>query len=154
LAVHVPVTCKDPVTDTEGQLGPEPMSIKSNCPVTLRHPEATLQVPTRSPPQELALEVVLVQVLPAEAPPLPLALPPAPLPAAPLPAPPELAPPAPVFPPAPPEAPDPPEPLPPLPPLGEDFEEQVPATTAQDSAALRKASWERPCGRGMKLLLL
>jgi hypothetical protein len=69
LAVHVPVTWRDPVTDADAH--PRDNTDISSCPVTFRQDEVTVQVPTTSPPQG----TTLVQ----EAPPAPpLGLPPVP----------------------------------------------------------------------------
>src|SRR5678810_258311 len=48
LAVNVPVTCRDPVTGVDGQ--PAPTSDRSRSPLTVRHDDVTVQVPTTSPP--------------------------------------------------------------------------------------------------------
>jgi hypothetical protein len=90
LAVHVPVTWRDPVTGAEGH--PAPTNDRSKVPVTLRHDDITAQVPTTLPPQGVTLEqdppVAPPPELPAVLPPAPLlevpAAPPAPPPPVPL----------------------------------------------------------------------
>ena len=68
LAVHVPVTSRDPLIGTDPQA--IPISETFNCPVTLRQDEVAFQVPTMSPPQ--AETLVHADVLAcSEAPPLP-----------------------------------------------------------------------------------
>jgi hypothetical protein len=64
LAVHVPVTWRDPVTGTVGQ--PRLDNVMSMSPDKVRHEDVTVQVPTTSPPQDSPLGQLLV------APPLPL----------------------------------------------------------------------------------
>ena len=54
LAVHVPVTWRDPVTGADGQ--PAPTSDRSSAPATFRHDDVTVQVPTTLPPQGVTLE--------------------------------------------------------------------------------------------------
>ena len=53
LAVNVPVTCSDPVTGADGQ--PAPTSDRSRSPLTFRHDDVTVQVPTTLPPQAVTL---------------------------------------------------------------------------------------------------
>jgi hypothetical protein len=53
LAVNVPVTCRDPVTGAVGH--PAPNDAKSRLPVTFRHDDVTVQVPTTMPPQGVTL---------------------------------------------------------------------------------------------------
>ena len=86
LAVHVPVTWREPVTGADGH--PAPTDAKSRSPVTLRHDDVTVQDPTTSPPHGATLEqapaapplperppVATAPPLP-ELPPLPVLLPP------------------------------------------------------------------------------
>jgi hypothetical protein len=68
LAVHVPVTLRDPVIGADAQ--PIPKPDMSRFPVTAKHEDVTFQVPTTSPPQGETLAVA-VQVEPPPAPPLP-----------------------------------------------------------------------------------
>ena len=75
-ALHVPLTCRDPVTGAERQ--PVPANDRSSSPDTSRQDETTVQVPLTSPVQGVTFEQV------GPAPPLPR-LPPL------LPAPPRLA---------------------------------------------------------------
>src|SRR5450432_2395632 len=70
LAVHVPVTCNDPVTGAVAQ--PAPINIIFRFPLTLRHDAVTFQVPTTLPPQPVTFEQD------APAPPVPVELPPVP----------------------------------------------------------------------------
>ena len=65
LAVHFPVTWRDPVTGTDAQ--PKPNNDRSSAPDTLRHDDVALHVPTKLPPQAATLE--------QDAPPAPLLLP-------------------------------------------------------------------------------
>src|SRR5450432_3879700 len=98
LAVHVPVTCKDPVTGAVAQ--PAPINIIFRFPLTLRQDAMTFQVPTTLPPQPVTFEQD------APAPPVPLELPPVPnAPALELPAVP-TAPPLPLLPPLPDDRPE------------------------------------------------
>jgi hypothetical protein len=66
LAVHVPVTWIAPVTDADEQAAPT--DDKSKSPLTVRHDDDTVQVPTTSPPQASTLEQELppLPVLPPE----------------------------------------------------------------------------------------
>ncbi len=99
LAVHVPVTRRDPVMGTDPQA--IPISETFNCPVTLRQDEVAFQVPTMSPPQ--AETLVHADVLTcSEAPPLPELAPTPGDPPLPV-APPPVFPPLPVAPPLAPE---------------------------------------------------
>ena len=84
LAIHVPVTCRDPVTGTV--LQPKLANETSMSPDKARQDDVTFQVPTTLPPQA----VPLGQDAP---PPVPLELPPVPTP------PPVAVSPEPVFPP-------------------------------------------------------
>jgi hypothetical protein len=54
LAVHVPVTRKDPVIGAGAQWAPT--VDRSSCPVTVRHDDVAVHVPTRLPPQGTTLE--------------------------------------------------------------------------------------------------
>jgi hypothetical protein len=54
LAVHVPVTCMDPVTGADAQ--PAPNNAKSRAPVTFRQDAVTAQVPVMSPPHGVPFE--------------------------------------------------------------------------------------------------
>jgi hypothetical protein len=70
LAVHVPVTCRDPATGTDWH--PRERSFTSKSPDRLRHDDVTFQVPTTSPPHGVAVGQLLpvLPPLPGE-PPLP-----------------------------------------------------------------------------------
>jgi hypothetical protein len=83
LAVHVPVTDSEPVTDTVEQ--PTPSVVTSTVPPRARHEDITLHVPTTLPPQAVTFEQAPPPPPPdppAELPPVPtvppLELPPAP----------------------------------------------------------------------------
>ena len=71
LAVHVPITWREPVTGADGQ--PAPTNDRSSAPVTVRHVDVTVQLPTTSPPQGSTLEHADASVgwfVPAPPPPL------------------------------------------------------------------------------------
>src|SRR3954453_10089320 len=53
LAVNVPVTASVPVTGAVGQ--PAPTSDRSRAPLTVRHDDETVHVPTTSPPHAVTL---------------------------------------------------------------------------------------------------
>src|SRR4051794_11780568 len=50
-AVHVPLTWSEPVTGAVGQAAASPTRVRSSVPLTERHDDVTVHVPTRSPPQ-------------------------------------------------------------------------------------------------------
>ena len=78
LAVHVPLTVRDPEIVTFLQLfGSRPASeISRLLPVKLRHDELTFQVPTALPPQAVTLPQPIVDSPPLELPPVVLVAPP------------------------------------------------------------------------------
>ena len=77
LAVNVPVTVSEPVTGADGH--PAATRVRSSVPLTLRHEDATVQVPTRLPPHAVTFGQEGAPV-----PPAPVAPPVAELPAAPV----------------------------------------------------------------------
>jgi hypothetical protein len=54
LAVHVPVTWREPETGADGH--PAPTDAKSSSPATFKHDDVTVQVPSTSPPHGATLE--------------------------------------------------------------------------------------------------
>ena len=56
LRVHVPVTCRDPVTGADEQPAAKPNIERSSSPDTFRHDDVAVHVPTRLPPQGVPLE--------------------------------------------------------------------------------------------------
>ena len=76
LAVQVPVTCSEPVTGAE--LHSKPNVDRSNWPSTLRHDDATFQVPVKSPPHGVRTAQasgVVLGLPPVADPPIPLTAP-------------------------------------------------------------------------------
>jgi hypothetical protein len=118
LAIQVPVTRRDPVTGAGAQF--KPNTDMSSLPVTSRHDDVTVQVPTTSPPQGCTLEQDAPPAPPLELPPVPrvpplafvppvAVVPAIPPPTPPLPVPPPFAfvPPVAIAPPRPPFPPEP-----------------------------------------------
>lgn len=73
-AVQLPLTWSDPVISADVQ--PAPTTEGSSVPLTVRHDDVTVQVPTKLPPQAVTFEHEAPEPPLPEAPPAPIAPPP------------------------------------------------------------------------------